>query len=389
MRLLFITDFTEQFAYRLLRGILNFASDTGESWVVCRMPPAHKQAIGIEGVLDFALDWKADIVMGQFAPDEDVTIFRKNGIVAIAQDYIRKFDTIPNITSDYELEGEMAAKRFLSRGFENFGFFGYGGVCWSDDRCKGFRRQLEESGYGDRFYMYDRQKIESLWSYDQPRIAAWLRSLPKPVAIMACDDNQGSLLLQSCASAGIKIPSDVAVIGVDNDEILCSMSFPQLSSIDVEIERGGYEAALMAERMVNDPEYKGRDIVLKPINIVSRMSSNVFATKDTAILQALQYISANIEHKILVPDVLKQVPLSRRLLEQRFRKATGTTIYQYISDLRMDRFAQLLISSNDSIADIAARMEEPDTKSISRRFQALKGCTPSEYRKEKMRKLGS
>ena len=389
MRLLFITDFTEQFAYRLLRGILNFARDTGESWVVCRMPPAHKQAIGIDGVLDFALDWKADIIIGQFNPDDDVTVFRKNGIVAIAQDYISKFKSIPNITSDYELEGEMAAKRFLSRGFENFGFFGYGGVCWSDDRCKGFRLHLEKAGFGNRFNMYDRQKIESLWSYDQPRIAAWLRSLPKPVAIMACDDNQGSLLLQNCASAGLNIPSDVAVIGVDNDEILCSMSFPQLSSIDVDIEGGGYETAMMAERMVNDPSYEGKDIVLKPTNIVSRMSSNMFATKDPAILKALQFISENIDHKILVPDVLKQVPLSRRLLEQRFSKATGTTIYQYISDLRMDRFAQLLLSSNDSIANIAARMEEPDTKSISRRFLALKGCTPSEYRKEKMRKLGT
>lgn len=389
MRLIFITDFTEQFAYRLLRGILNFSRDTGRQWIVCRMPPAHKKAIGVNGLLDFALDWKADVIIGQFNLEDDVTIFRKHGIVAIAQDFIHKFKTIPNITSDYEQEGIMAAKSFLSRGYENFGFFGYGGVCWSDDRCNGFRRHLEDAGYGDRFHLYDRQKIESLWSYDQTRISVWLRSLPKPVAIMACDDTQGSILLQSCASAGIKIPSDVAVIGVDNDEILCSMSFPPLSSIDVDIERGGYEAAAMAERMVNEHSYEGEDIVLKPTYIVSRMSSNVFATKDTAILQALQFISANIDHKILVPDVLKQVPLSRRLLEQRFRKATGTTIYQYISDLRMDRFAQLLTSSNDSIADIAARMEEPDTKSISRRFQKLKGCTPSEYRKEKMRKLGT
>ena len=119
------------------------------------------------------------------------------------------------------------------------------------------------------------------------------------------------------------------------------------------------------------------------------MSSNVFATDDTAILAALQYIGANVDRKILVKDVLDQVPLSRRLLEQRFLKVTGTTIYRYISELRMNRFAELLLSSKDSIANIAARLDEPDTKSISRRFQAIKGCTPSEFRQRELRKLGA
>ena len=112
------------------------------------------------------------------------------------------------------------------------------------------------------------------------------------------------------------------------------------------------------------------------------------ATRDTGIHSALEFINSNIDHKILVTDVLKHVPMSRRLLEQRFLKATGSTIYQYISRLRVDRFAQLLLETSDSIADIAARMDEPDPKNLSRRFQALKGCTPSAYRKQNLRKLG-
>jgi LacI family transcriptional regulator len=387
MRLIFITDFTEQFAYRLLRGIINYSRET-EPWVVCKMPPSVKKQKGLDGLLDFAIKWKADVIIGQFLPTEDVSVFRKYGIVAIAQDYIKKFDCIPNITADYEGTGAMAAKRFISRGFQNFGFFGYRNVCWSDDRCKGFHDQLVEAGFGDHFYKYDRQVIDSLWTYDQKGIEKWLTSIPKPAGIMACDDTQGAVLLQFCNAMGIKVPSQVAVIGVDNDEVMCSLTVPALSSVNVDIERGGYETAAMAERMVKDPSYEGEDIVLRPINLVARMSSNVFATKDTAILQALQFISANVDHKITVPDVLKEVPLSRRLLEQRFLKETGTTIYKYISALRMDRFAQLLLASNDPIADIAARMEEPDTKSISRRFQMVKGCTPTEYRKQKLRKLG-
>ncbi|MCR5519882.1 MAG: DNA-binding transcriptional regulator [Bacteroidales bacterium] len=387
MRLLFITDFTEQFAYRLLRGILDYSKESEEPWVVCKMPPSFKREIGLDGVVKWAEQWQADVVIGQFDPDDDVSLFRRHGIVALAQGYIRKFDYIPNITSDYDYTGAIAAKHFLSRGFQNFGFLGYKGVCWSEGRYAGYCNALRSAGIS-KIYLNDNQKIDSLWYSDYAGLGEWLKTLPKPIAIMACDDNQGNVLLQACRAFGYKIPSEVSIIGVDNDEILCNLSAPTLSSINVDIERGGYEAAAMAAKMVKDPYYMGEDIILRPINIVSRMSSNVFATKDAAVLAALQYISANIDRKLMVTDVLKVVPMSRRLLEQRFLKETGSSIYQYITSLRMDRFAQLLLESNDSIANIAARLDEPDTKSISRRFTAVKGCTPSQFRKLEMRKTG-
>ena len=388
MRLLFITDFTEQFAFRLLRGIQRYSQDSGEHWVVCRMPSHYLRQQGMEDVVAWAVQWRADVVIGQFEPGDPVELFREKGMVVMAQDYIRPFAGIPNITADYEKMGRMAADRFIARGFKDFAFFGNNGMCWSDRRQKGFKDRLEEAGFAGHIFIYDRQRIENLWYYNQSLLSGWLASLPKPVGIMTCDDNQGSILLEACSVLGLRVPFDVAVIGVDNDPILCNMSEPALSSIDVDIERGGYEAAVMAQRMAADTSFAGEDIVLQPMSVVSRMSSNVFATKDTAIHAALQYINANIDHKILVTDVLDHVPLSRRLLEQRFLKETGSTIYQYITKLRMDRFAQLLLQSKDSISEVAARMDEPDTKSISRRFQAVKGCTPSEYRKRYLRKLG-
>lgn len=387
MRLLFITDFTEQFAYRFLHGIYTYSRST-EQWVVCKMPPSYKQQLGLEGVVNWAKEWRADVVIAQFDPDDDVTLFRKNGIIALAQDYISKFDTVPNITGDYVSTGNMAADYFIAKGFTNFGFFGYKGVCWSDERRDAFRSRIEDSlgdGYG--FYLYDKQDIDSLWYFDQSVLTDWLKSLPKPIAIMACDDNQGNILLQACELCGIHVPFDVAVIGVDNDEILCSMSNPAMSTINVDIERGGYDTAAMVHRMVNDFSYRGEDIILQPLTVIERLSSSVFATNDKEILMALKFIHANIDYRIQVTDVLKVVPLSRRLLEQRFKKMTGFTLYNYISHQRINRFAQLLVSSNDSISDIAARMDEFDTKSISRRFKEIKGCTPSEYRKKKMRKL--
>ena len=388
MRLLFITDFTEQFAYRFLRGIYTY-SQGAEQWVVCKMPPSYKRQLGLEGVVNWAKEWRADVVIAQFDPDDDVTLFRKNGIIALAQDYVSKFAFIPNITGDYVSTGNMAADYFIARGFTNFGFFGYKGVCWSDERRDAFRGRIEKllgGGYG--FYLYDDQNIDSMWYYDQSVLTDWLKSLPKPIAIMACDDNQGNILLQACELCGIHVPFDVAVIGVDNDEILCSMSNPAMSTINVDIERGGLDTAAMVHRMVNDPSYHGEDIILKPLTVIERLSSSVFATNDREILMALRYIHANLESKLQVSDILRNVPVSRRLLEQRFKKMTGMTIYNYISIQRIERFAQLLVSSNDSITDIAAKLDEYDTKSISRRFKELKGCTPSEYRKKHLRKLG-
>ena len=138
----------------------------------------------------------------------------------------------------------------------------------------------------------------------------------------------------------------------------------------------------MAERMVKDHSYIGEDVVLQPLFVVERLSSSLFATNDKEVLMALRYIHTHLDTKISVSDILGCVPISRRLLENRFKKMTGMTIYNYISAQRINRFAQLLLSTNDSVSDIAARLDECDTKSISRRFKEFKGYTPTEYRRK-------
>ena len=388
VRLLFITDFTESFAYALLKGILRYSMQT-EQWVVCRMPPEYKRRMGIPRVVQWARKWGADVVIGQFEADEPVELFRQNGIVAIAQDYKAKFDNIPNITGDYLLTGRMAANLYLHKGFRNFAFFGYKDVCWSEERCDGFRQRIEEAGLGDHFYLYDGQEIDNLWYYSAPELEKWLHSLPKPVAVMACDDNQGNALIEACNNAGVKIPSDLSVIGVDNDEIICNLSDPTLSSIFVDIEQGGFETARMANRMIKDPSFMGYDITLQPKRIVHRVSTSAYATTDKDVLTALQFIRQNLGKKISVSDVLEQVPLSRRLLEVRFKKVIGESIYKYISQQRIARFGEMLLDTNDSIQEIAYSLGEDDVKSICRRFKELKGCTPSEWREQRKRKLGN
>ena len=388
VRLLFITDFSESFAYALLKGIIRYSSET-EQWVVCRMPTAYKKRLGMKGVVKWAKNWGADVVIGQFEEHDKVNLFPKNGIVALAQDYKKKFTTIPNITGDYLGTGQMAAKFFIERGFRNFGFFGFNDVCWSDERCDGFRREVESAGFGSSCYAYRMQEIDMVWYYQRNRLREWLETIPKPIAIMACDDNQGENLIEACHSAGIKIPSEVSVMGVDNDETLCSLGSTTLSSIQVDIEEGGRQTAALLERLVTDPSAPAEDVVLQPVKIVNRMSTAAFATQDQQILRAIMFIHHNVRKKISVADVTAEAALSRRLLERRFKEVTGKTLYEYITELKLKDFAEQLVETDEQVMTIALSMGENDTKSISRRFKQLYGCTPLQWRENQRKKTNT
>lgn len=388
LRLLIITDFTESFATKLLKGIVNY-SRRNEQWTICRMPPSYKANIGIPGVVRWAKEWGADAVIGRFEETDDVNLFRKNGIVVIAQDFKKRFSSIPNITADYEKSGKMAAQYFIGRGFRNFGFFGFTDVCWSDERCEGFRKEIESSCHGATFSSYRMQDIDQLWFYERKSLNQWLQSIPKPIAIMACDDNQGNNLIEACHALGIKIPLEVSVMGVDNDDMLCNLGSTSLSSIDVDIEAGGYRTAQLIEKLVADPDAPAQDILLNPGHIVSRMSTAAYATDDTQIAKAILYIHHNYQNKITVNDVLQEVALSRRLLERRFKNVTGRSIYQYITDLKLKQFARQLLESEDLVVNIAMALGENDTKNISRLFKKVYGCAPNEWRERNRSDLSS
>lgn len=380
VRLILLTDFTEAFAHNLLRGILEYSKGR-EPWVVCRMPPSYKQSYGIPGVLEWAKKWQADAIIAQFNDNDEVELFRENGIVALAQDFQSRFSVIPNITSRYELTGQMAADFFLQKGFRNFAFYGYKDVVWSEERYMGFRNRIMEKGLGDNFFEYKNQPLENLWYYESEPLADWIKSLPHPVALMACDDTRGNKIMEMCQVLGINIPEEIAVLGVDNDEIICNLSEPPLSSVSLNIVKGGYEAARLIDRLIHNEATSCEDVIIQPITIVNRLSTDIYATDNPAILAALKYIHQNLANKINVDDIVKQVPLSRRLLEIRFRQVTGQSIYQYISDLRMERFSQLLLASTEPIADLAMQVGLADSKNLARQFKLWKGCTPVEYRK--------
>jgi len=378
-RVIILTDFSEEYAKLLLKGIVKYSKEH-EPWVLCKMPHSYRDLHGIEGVVEWALKWKADAIIGQFYADDNISLFAKNGIVAIAQDFKSRFLEVPNITGAHHLAGKMGADYFIQKGFKNFAFYGFKNVIWSEERCEGFRDELEKYNLVKSFYEYQNVEIKDLWYYDAEMLIKWLQILPKPIGIMACDDNQGHHITQLCKQYGIQVPEKIAVLGVDNDEAICSLSDPPLSSLSQSVEKGGYETAELIDQLIHHKNTIPKDIVVYPTHITTRQSTDIYATEDKSIAIVLKYIHQHSDRKINVLELVRLVPLSRRLLENRFKEVTGVPVYSYILNLRIEKFAQLLLESNLPIIEIAADMGFTDYKNISRQFKRIKGCSPSEYR---------
>lgn len=378
-RLIMLTDNSEFFQLRLMRGILRFAHDHEEQWVVCRMPLSYKRELGIDGVLKWAEEWHADAIVGQFEVGDQLYRFRDKGIVTVAQGHKRLMHNVPNVVSDYLFTGQAAADYFLGRGFRHFSFCGFQNAIWSTGRYEGFRQRIEEAGKGPVSTFFN-VNADQPWQTNDREMGRWLQTLPLPNAIFCCDDRQASMVLETCNAAHISIPQDIAVLGVNNDALLDELSQPSLSSIDLDIERGGYELAELIQQTRGSRLLSAGDIVIKHSQIVTRQSTNIFATSDPYVQKAIDIIHAHIEENIDVGFLLRRLPLSRRLLEVRFKKAVGKTLHEYITDRRIEHFCDLLTHSDMTVKELALQLHFDSSTTLTRLFRQKKGCTPMEYR---------
>jgi LacI family transcriptional regulator len=380
IKLILLSDFAEEYFKSLLRGITRYSVDHGP-WAFCRMPQFYRETIGIEGILEWAKDWGAHGIIGQFYNHCEVGKFTEAGIAVIAQDLQERFEEIPNITGAYFETGQMGAEYFLKKGFNHFAFYGFQNIVWSRERAEGYEATVKEAGYRVHYFEPEEASAIALWYYKPSALSRWLKSLPKPIALMACDDNQAHHISEACRHSGIRIPEEVAVLGVDNDEMLCCIADPPLSSISQGAEKGGYEAARLIEYMINTRDFNPYNIVIKPTQVITRQSTDIYATNDKYIVSALKYIHQNVDKNLKVEQVLKEVPLSRRSLEKRFLQITGYPVYEYIYNLRIEKFTQKLLETDMTIFEIALDLGLNDSKNIARQFKQLKGLTPVEYRK--------
>ncbi len=378
-RVILLMDFFEEFSKQLLTGITQYSKQHG-SWVFCRMPLYYRESKGVAGIVEWAKNWQADGLIGQLYHDKDIELFKKAGIAVIAQDFKEPFTEIPNITGAYHETGELAANYFLSKGFQHFAFYGFKNIVWSRERAKGFENLLKNRGHNVHFFEHKKNKSQEIWHYKSGSLAKWVQKLPKPVALMCCDDNQAFQMMEVCRQINVRIPEEVAVLGVDNDKLICQLADPPLSSIKLDAEKAGYNAAKLLDELINN-RTTGYDVIVKASQIVTRQSTDIFAANDQYVLNALKYIHKSYTEKICVDKIVAQVPMSRRAFEIRFKQVTGLPVYQYIFNLRMEKFANMLLNTDKTVFEVALCIGFDDCKNLARQFKKVKGCTPAEYRK--------
>jgi len=380
-KIILLIDISEEYGQSLLKGIAKYSKEFGP-WLFCRMPLFYRETLGMEGIVNFAREWGADGIIAQLYNDLEIKKVLDAGIYLIAEDFKERFSDIPNITGGYFEAGEIGAEYFLKKGFKNFAFYGFKNIVWSRERFIGYERYLNSKGHIVFHFDHDEAASRELWYYKPSALSQWLQSLPKPIAIMACDDERGQHITEACKHAKIQIPEEIAVLGVDNDKMTCNLSDPPLSSIELDTEKGGYEAARLMDLMITKQVTEQYDILVKPTQVITRQSTDIASANDKYIAKALRFIHQNIDNRINVADVLKEIPLSRRAFEKRFQETTGTGVYKYIYNLQIQKFAQHLLETDKSIFEIALESGFDNSKNISRQFKQVKGCTPIEYRKK-------
>jgi len=274
--------------------------------------------------------------------------------------------------------GTVGAEYLLGLGFRHFAFCGTNDV-WSQVRGKYFKLRIEQAGFDVSIYpsSVERKRRES----ELNRLVKWLVQLRHPLGIMACNDERSSDVADACDMAGLNIPDQVAILGVDNDEMICSLSSPSLSSIKLNPETVGYQAAEVLDSLITGgmpPDYK---IAFEPTGIVTRQSTDILAIDDREVVQAVRFIRSNARRNIRVGDVVAQTCLSVRALQQRFRQAIGCSITQEIHHVRIRQMADLLINTNQSVSQIAHDLAFNYANHISRAFRKEMGMTPIEYRR--------
>lgn len=290
----------------------------------------------------------------------------------------------PRVTVAHDKVGQMAAQHLLERGFLRFGFVGYQGYEFSLQREQGFCQVIEQNGGHVSRYRERRtfRRAPSGFESCPNSLRRWIRKVEKPIAVFAAHDIQGFQISEACRDDAIQIPEEMALIAVDNDDLLCAMCRPPLSSIELPTRRIGYEAAVLLDRLMKGRKPPAGPIILPPTRVIARQSSDLSTVPSRDVSLALQFIRENFIRSIRSADVLARVPVSRRTLERNFRFFVGRSIGDEINRSRINLAEQLLIETDLSIGQIAQRAGFTEAKYLSTEFHRAKGLTPTAFRKQ-------
>lgn len=334
--------------------------------------------------------WRGDGIIARIETDEIAAALRKTKLPVVDVSAARYLPDIPWVETDDSSIAELGVQHLLDRGFRNLAYCGDPGFNWSNWRREKFKKRVSDEGLEPHVYdSVARNDPKYSWNRERKGMAKWLQSLPRPIGILACYDIQAQKILEVCRELGIAVPEEAAVLGVDNDTLLCEIADPPLSSIVCNTKRTGFEAAALLSRMMAGEKVDAAPILIAPQGIQSRQSTDILAIDDPDIVAALRFIRANALSGINIADVVRQVPLSRRVLESRFKKILGRSPHEELTRLRVDRIKELLAETDLSLAEISKRTGFEHDEYMSVFFRKAVGIPPGQYRNQSPKRASS
>ena len=367
----------------VLRGIARYAHAHGPWSFFVQERELHS------GIPKWLQHWKGDGIIARIESRRMAAQLLKLNCPVVDVLGSFRFPKVPAFDTDAAIVAKLAADFFLKAGFKHFAFSGYEGIPFSDRRAAAFAEYLGRQGKSvlempatPRISnASDIQATEQDGMMANQITARWLKDRPHPLAVFACNDVRAQQVLNACRHYNIRVPEEIAVMGVDNDDVLCNLCEPPLTSIEPNTDRLGYEAAALLARAMAGKEVSAQFTQIPPLRLVERASTDIITMDDLVMVEAVRFIRNEVGRGIAVKDVLAHVNRSRTDMEQRFRRWLGTSIHDHIEHQRLERVCQLLRETEYNLGEVARRSGFTTAAHLCCLFKKNFKQTPTNFRK--------
>ncbi|MEX0652757.1 MAG: DNA-binding transcriptional regulator [Phycisphaeraceae bacterium] len=364
-----------------IRGIARYARNHG-GWIIQHRFPGQAPMLTPDAPSTRA--WSG--VIARIGTPQDVEIVRRLNRPTVDLMGAVRMKRVAVVEVDHRRIVELAVDHLVANGLAHLGFCGVAGLPFSDRREQCFNASHVSSDITLHTYKASTATLaplegaEQRWLHDRQQLLAWLKSLPKPVGIVACNDTRARHVLEACISAAIDVPGEVCVVGVDNDDVTCELCTPMLSSVDPNPEAVGFEAARVLDEMMQGRPPSAEPTLIPPLGVEKRASSEVQAFQHRDLNEAIRFIREHCSKNINVGSVVAEVGKSRATLQRRFRQHLGCTLHDYIQRQRMERVKRLLLETNYTAAQIARMLDFRTSTYLTLAFRKQVGMTPGQFR---------
>ena len=369
-----LIETSNRYSRELVHGVRSFIQQQPGGWAV------HLTEQGRGDVPPpWLARWEGDGIIARIENRRIESSIRRKGLPVVSVSASGLATDLPTVISDSAIVGRLAAEHLIERGFRHFGYCGDARFAWSKSHGEHFQQTLAENGYGCSHFDTRRTDFAD-WKLEQRKLAAWLKSLPRPAGVMTCFDIRGQQVLDVCKRLGLRVPDEIGVIGQHDDTLLCELCDPPLSSVIPSPREAGYQAAALLEKMMRRRKIAAGIYPIAPTGVATRQSTDLVATDDPQLAEAMRFIRSRALEGIRVGDILKHVPMSRTLLERKFREHFDRSPYDMIQYLRNQEAKALLLNTELPVAEIAERCGYISAEYFSADFKKHSGQSPSAFR---------